>query len=99
MDVREFFDVGYAVDLILVSVEQIVIAQQEKHVIEIIVELLETANTIIERAHVDDAAVMMPVAAEDAVLAAPFLGLLNHPFDELLTAGIVFSAVVAETIM
>ena len=42
---------------------------------------------------------MMPVAAEDAVLAAPFFGLLNHPFDELLTAGIVFSAVVAETIM
>ena len=44
MYVGEFLDVWDAVDLILVSVEQIVIAQQEECVIKIIVEFLESAH-------------------------------------------------------
>ena len=97
--VGKLFDVRDAVDLILVSVEQVVVAQEKEHIVKVRTKLLEPAHTVIQRANVDHAAIMMPVAAKDAVLTAPFFGLFDHPFNELLTASIVLAAIVTQSIV
>jgi hypothetical protein len=53
MYVRELVDVGYAVDLVLVSIEQIVVSQQENYIIEILAKLSQPTHTVVESRDVD----------------------------------------------
>jgi hypothetical protein len=99
MYVRKFLDIRDAVDLILVSVKQVVVANQEKHIVKVSVKLLKTAYTVIKCTNVDCTAIVMPIATKDAVLATPFFSLFYHPVYELLTASIMLAAIIPQTIV
>jgi hypothetical protein len=86
-------------DLVLVSVEKIVVSDDEERVIKVIVEQLQTADGIVKGGDVDGGSNMVPVTAKDACLNITFFALFDHPLDKPFTRIVMVSAVVSHPIM
>jgi hypothetical protein len=92
-------DVWKAMYLVLVTIEEIVIADDEEGIIKIIIQQSQSADGIVKGGDIDGRSHMMPISTKDAGPYSSFLSLGDHPSYESFTRVVMIPRVVSHSVV